>query len=127
MKIEQSRCIYCGRFFEPDRRVGSRQKCCGRPGCRKARKRESQRKWVEKNPGYFKGRYENTKKWLSAHPGYLRKWRTGDDIQDECREERPIKSIRFLIPVRLLQDDIQDKCLILTKSDSRTYEARVGW
>src|SRR3989339_1295372 len=99
MKIEQSHCNYCGRFFVPDRRARSRQKCCGRLECRKARKKESQRKWIEKNPGCFKGRYGNTKKWLSAHPGYLRKRRGGVDIQDERRPERPMKSIRLLIPV----------------------------
>jgi hypothetical protein len=51
------RCLFCGRFFVPDSRVSERQKACPREGCKRARKRLSQRLWCEKNPDYFKDRY----------------------------------------------------------------------
>jgi len=57
------RCLFCGRYFEPDKRVGSRQKACQRAQCKRARKQLAQGKWLEKNPEYFKGRYWYVKDW----------------------------------------------------------------
>jgi hypothetical protein len=57
------RCSYCGRYFTPDSRVKERQKACRNPECRKARKKEAQRLWYDKNPGYFQGRYPYVKAW----------------------------------------------------------------
>ena len=66
------RCLFCGRYFTPDYRVGERQKSCGRPDCNKARKKKAQDAWTEKNPGYFQGRYP-----------YVKAWRARKMIQDE--------------------------------------------
>src|SRR3990172_11155236 len=49
--IKQKRCVYCRRFFRPDRRVGARQKSCKEKECQKRRKAESQKRWVESNAG----------------------------------------------------------------------------
>lgn len=126
--MKQKRCRYCGRYFIPDKRVGDRQKSCSRAECKRKRKQESQASWSRKNPGYFKGRYENTKAWLARNKGYLQRRRhKRKDIQDECPLLSSMKSIRFLIPVNLLKKDIQDKCLVLTSIDSITYVARPGW
>ncbi len=38
VKATQKRCVYCGRFYRPDNRVGKRQKSCGREECRRRRK-----------------------------------------------------------------------------------------
>jgi hypothetical protein len=53
------RCRYCGRFFEPDPRVGERQQACGREPCRRASKKAAQRRWRENNPGYFANHYRD--------------------------------------------------------------------
>jgi hypothetical protein len=37
----------------PDVRVGIRQKACSQPACKRARKKDAQRKWCDKNPGYM--------------------------------------------------------------------------
>jgi hypothetical protein len=71
-------------------------------------KSESQRKWVEANPDYFNGRYENTKQWRKEHPGYQRKWRSKRrEIQDEIRPAKPVKIIRLAIPEVMLRGEIQ--------------------
>jgi len=54
----QKRCFYCGRYFRPDNRVGERQKCCKDKACQAKRKKDAQKRWLEANPGYFKGWYE---------------------------------------------------------------------
>ena len=62
---QKKHCKYCGKLFEPDSRVGDRQKCCSSPACKKERKKEADRKWRKKNPEYFRGRYESyLKQWL---------------------------------------------------------------
>lgn len=75
MSIKQKRCRYCRGLFTPDPRLKDQQIACGKVSCLKARKKEAQKKWLKKNPGYFKGRYPNTIEWLKKHPGYLKGYR----------------------------------------------------
>lgn len=101
------RCSYCGRFFIPDPRVGSRQKACGQPECKRERKRQAQEIWVERNPGYFRGRYPYVKEWrqrrrkLGIPPGM---------IQDEIPCKKPLGRLVLLIPagkMGVIQDEIR--------------------
>jgi hypothetical protein len=109
-KVEQKRCIYCGRFFKPDRRVVKRQKSCKDKGCRSKLKKESQRRWLEANPGYFRGRYPNTKQWRESNPGYQRAWRAKRrKIQDEIPPKKPLITLRLVIPEKWLKGEIQDE------------------
>jgi hypothetical protein len=104
------KCLFCGQYFTPDRRVGDRQKSCGRACCRKARKKAAQDTWTEKNPGYFRGRYP-----------YVKAWRKGRMIQDEIQVKKPYTELVIRIPVkkkRMIQDEI-----VLRRVDRRTYAA----
>ncbi len=109
----QKRCAYCRKLFIPHPRVKDRQKSCKSLVCRKKRKKESQKKWVESNPGYFKGRYENTKAWRSVHPDYQRKWRLNRrEIQDELNSKSPAKTIRLVVPPQFFKGEIQDEIIL---------------
>lgn len=46
-------CATCGRWFEPDPRVGQRQRVCSSPGCQKERRRRKQAQWRASDPDYF--------------------------------------------------------------------------
>ena len=46
------RCVNCGRYFRPDRRVGKRQRTCG-PQCSHQFKLKRDRAWRKKEKGYF--------------------------------------------------------------------------
>jgi hypothetical protein len=105
---EQTNCCeICNESFTPDPRVGDRQHVCSKLSCQQERKRRSQAAWLNRNPGYFKGRYPNTKEWLEAHPGYLRTYRqqrritVRRDIQDELTCLKSIPSSEL--------SDIQDE------------------
>ena len=104
------RCLFCGRYFTPDYRVKEKQKACRRPECRKARKKEAQRRWCEKNAGYFQGRYP-----------YVKAWRKKKMIQDEIPPKKPYVELVIRIPAKkrhMIQDEI-----VLKKVDSRMFAA----
>ena len=107
MVTRQKRCEFCGRFFTVDRRLCTRQRSCGRPECRRARKRASQAAWLKKNPDYFKGRSDNTRQWRHAHPGYQQRRRQKiHEIQDSIDSPSPMKSVRLLIPAKWFKYEI---------------------
>jgi hypothetical protein len=100
-------------------RVGDRQKACKSLACRGKRKQEAQRQWLEKNPGYFRGRYDYVKEWR-------RRRRTdhelpGKMIQDEIPSSKPMQTYVLLIPevkTGMIQDEI-----ILRRLDNNTFAA----
>jgi hypothetical protein len=110
-KCQQKRCVYCGRYFVPDRRVGDRQRCCKNKGCQCKRKKESQRRWVLANPGYFKGRYEYVKEWRKQNPDYQRRWRARrrGEIQDEIPLRKSVVTLRLVVPGDWFKGEIQDE------------------
>jgi hypothetical protein len=69
------KCPYCQRSFRPHPRVGSRQKTCGSPSCRKARKAQTDARWRRENPDCCHGDYARIKEWRKQHPHYLAQYR----------------------------------------------------
>ena len=69
------KCPYCKICFTPHVKVGSRQKTCGKPECKKALKAETNRRWREKNPDHYQNDYPRLRQWLDDHPGYLKEYR----------------------------------------------------
>jgi hypothetical protein len=104
------RCLFCGRYFTPDYRVKDKQKSCGRPACRRARKKAAQQEWVRKNPDYFAGLYET----------YVKPWRQRRGmIKDEIPSAKPLQKLIILIPddkARMIKDEIS-----LRRVGARTF------
>ena len=69
------KCPYYKAHFAPHPKVGSRQKTCGRPECKKALKAEDNKRWRQKNPDYYRDDYPRVKEWLDQNPGYLKNYR----------------------------------------------------
>lgn len=115
---DQKRCLFCGRFFRPDKHVGNRQKSCKRSGCQKKRCQIQQEKWRKANPDYFQGRYEYLREWRKANPGYQKRWRTqkAGEIQTQLPPVSPIKSIRLNMRADFPDREIQTLVLTLVKS-----------
>ena len=114
------RCLFCGQFFVPDPRVGDRQKACHREPCKKKRKTAAQRRWCEKNPGYFAGRYPYVRQWREQE-----KLASGGPpsgmIQDKRALSKPCLRLILLIPADkdgVIQDEIR-----LRRQSRRTFVA----
>lgn len=56
MRRRRRRCVICGELFRADRRVGKRQRACGRRECQKERRRRTRAAWREANPDYDRDR-----------------------------------------------------------------------
>jgi hypothetical protein len=49
-------CAICRRWFQPDPRVGTRQRVCSQGACQLNRRRRKQADWRTRNPEYFVAR-----------------------------------------------------------------------
>jgi hypothetical protein len=73
--MKRRRCPHCNQSFRPHPRVGKRQKSCGSPSCKKARKAHTDARWRRRNPECCQHDYERVKAWLGQHPRYLERYR----------------------------------------------------
>jgi hypothetical protein len=115
--VVSKRCKYCGRYFVPDKRVGNRQRSCTRSECKKKRKQEAQKKWLEKNPDYFKGRYKD----------YVKEWRLRKKkvIQDKIPPSKQLCKLVLYIP-GIKKDMIQDKIILERVAGATFVECGYG-
>ena len=83
-------CLHCNEKFDADWRNVERQKYCGKAVCRKASKRASQQRWLQKpeNRSYFRdeGNVKRVQDWRKEHPGYWKgcKPKVVLPLQDAC-------------------------------------------
>lgn len=72
--MSEKRCKVCEKSFRPAPRRWKKQAVCYRKKCRKQVKKSEQKRWLRKEPGYFRDRYRTLKgNWDYA--GYLRDYR----------------------------------------------------
>ena len=68
--------VSVGEWFIPDRRNYPHQHFCGKVECRQASKKASQKKWLAKNPDYFRDgpgkstNLERVRAWRARNPNY---------------------------------------------------------
>jgi hypothetical protein len=76
-KRDRCECLHCKELFLPNARNWWHQKFCTKPGCRKASKTESQRRWLSKpqNQDYFRNsiNVDHVRQWRKEHPGYWKR------------------------------------------------------
>ena len=93
--IKRKKCFHCRQLFPPDPRNAKRQRYCCKPGCRKASKVSSQRRWLQKeeNRDYFSGpeNVQRVQQWRKANPGYWRRKTKikPDALQDPLNQQLP--------------------------------------
>ena len=123
--IKQKICVYCRRFFRPDRRVGAKQKSCKEKDCQKRRKAESQKRWVESNAGDFQGRDAYVREWRRGNPDYQRRGRATrrDEIQNEIPPENTVKTIRLVMPEIWPAGEIQDEIRLVRHCECGVFVA----
>jgi hypothetical protein len=107
-------CIICNENFDPDPRVGDRQKVCNKTYCKLQRKKLAQQNWLSKNLGYFKGRYPQLKEQILANKKQQAQCRPAAcfSIQDKLtsNQNKLLTALEYLMSI---QDEITR---IITKS-----------
>ena len=113
------KCLHCTSLFFPDRRNSHHQVYCAQPVCRAVSKRESQRRWLSKEPNrsYFKGSaaVERVRAWRARHPGYSRgrKKKSPRALQDLCPPQQPpVEPLSPASPQDLFSGALQDLCKV---------------
>ena len=89
------KCPYCKISFFPHPKVGSRQKTCGSPECKKALKSENNKRWRQRNPDCCQNDYPRLKEWLAQNLGYLKNYRQGHpEYVQKNRESQRVRERR---------------------------------
>ncbi|MCK5681143.1 hypothetical protein KAI46_10085 [bacterium] len=82
--LRKKKCRHCGSLYRPDSRNHKKQRYCSRPECRKVSKAESQRKWGQKNPDYFRSPQNvfRVQQWRKNHPDYSKTRQDKSTLQE---------------------------------------------
>jgi hypothetical protein len=81
--------------------------------CQKLRKRENNRLYRKRNPGYWKNHYQDhVKRWRQQHPDYQRQWRQRKKAEKrtnpgEIKAERLRKAIELTERTQFYLREIQ--------------------
>lgn len=94
MRPAYKRCAYCGRWFQPDPRIGRRQKACPRPECGRARRRQNWRSWSKRRPDFPATRRHKVRAWAKACPDYWAGWRKDHPAYREREKRRMLAKRR---------------------------------
>ncbi len=106
----QKRCINCGRYFIPDRRIGERQKVCSSEVCKRERKKKAQKNWRDNNPEYFKNHYTDYVKPWRQKRRLLSSAGRPEVIKDKIPFLKPYQQLILLIPedkTGMIKDEIR--------------------
>ena len=93
MSVRKKRCRVCLDWYRPDPRTRGIQKACGKPACRRERKRLADAGWRAKNKDYDAARRGKKCSWAAAYPDYWKIYRAShpDYVQrnrEHTRERR---------------------------------------
>ena len=72
--MQKRHCKGCGRLFPVCPRVAN-HRYCKKTKCKRARKREWQRKKLSQDKAYRENKHDAQKRWAQAHPDYWSKYR----------------------------------------------------
>ena len=72
--MSERRCRYCEQLFQPSR-FHPDQLVCGRPDCRRRRRRDYHRRKIETDPVYRQVCRDSQQKWRAHHPDYPGQYR----------------------------------------------------
>ena len=105
------KCLNCNELFLPHPRSAKRQRFCGKPDCRKASKRESQKAWLAKpgNQDYFHDakNAERVRDWQKEHPDYWKntaRYRRRTLQEASSTQSPAVEEPAATFPNRTLQD-----------------------
>lgn len=82
----------CGDLFVPDVRTRGLQKVCGKPACRRERKRLADTRWRSANPGYRD--QDKMRRWAEEYPNYWLAWRAAHPAYVERNRQQTRERVR---------------------------------
>lgn len=126
--LKRKRCAYCGDWFAPDPHTAKHQKSCGRPACRRARRRQKQRHWRALNPDYERSRGAKRRAWAKAYPNYYQGYRASHPeytARDNRRRTRERRRGKVSANVTALRQIVVEKASRLGQAEEPKMSANV--
>lgn len=80
------KCPYCGKYFKPNPKLGSRQPTCQQAECRRAHRREYKKRWWNENKHIYNPNYESTKSCPSRQPSARSSYRKQEHVKEKQAE-----------------------------------------
>jgi hypothetical protein len=80
--MEQRRCRYCEKAFQPSK-FQLRQTVCSHPACQRRRRNDDHRQRLATDPDYQQVCLDSPRKWRARNPGY---WKRRRQIHPEVAE-----------------------------------------
>ncbi len=85
-------CRFCRRWFQVDPRLKERQYACSSATCQAQRQKRNVEAWLERYPGYLRGRTDKHRLYRSGHAGAQKRWRASHpearERENHARAER---------------------------------------
>lgn len=116
-------CVICQAPFQPDKRVEKRRTVCDKTECQRQKKKQTQTRWLEKNPGYFKGRYSQLKTQILANK--RKKAESKRELKSNIQDDLTLNNnnlLSLLKNIQSIQDDITQKITISKLHLKRSLE-----
>lgn len=102
------KCLFCGRFFNPDPRVKN-QKACFREQCKKARQRLAFSEWCKKNPDHWKHYYQDYVKEWRKRRRKKRLKKQKQTVQNKPQSKISVFKLILLVPTNIRNKMIQNE------------------
>jgi len=113
----KKKCKHCRKLFTPDRRVWNRQTTCRSATCQRQRKKGNNQVFKEKNPDYWKDRYDYIRQWRQENPDYQRKWRLEKKKEEKKKSFGEIQAEKASYCI----DSIEEKVIALRKIQAELF------
>jgi hypothetical protein len=92
--MDERRCRYCQRGFQPSK-FQPRQQVCGASECQRLRRTEYHREKIATDPVYREVCRDSPRKWRSRNPGYWKQYRqTHPAAVEQNRQQQKVRDDR---------------------------------
>lgn len=126
-------CRFCRRWFQVDPRLKDRQYACSSPACQARRQQTNIEAWLDRHPGYLRGRTDKHRLYRREHAEAQKRWRASHpearERENRARAERRKRAkVRRAVEQEAIALELhsgqQDEAGLSSAVDQKSIEAQ---